>query len=196
MERYLSIGVSTIVALMAAHRAATSPYSQEQIARIDAYLREDKRPTPPTARQVREDIVKYRTTGGSAGRQTGLSGADRAAEHGHQRQNGHAELDEAFSRRMVRARVCGMMALWHRAISLTFCARPEGAAPMNDTIHEIFQDGDAYKVRIARLGEFTQEADGFSSYADAASWIAQAQRLGAVRAEQQKPISSPYMRVV
>jgi hypothetical protein len=51
MERYLSIGVSTIVALMAAHRAATSPYSQEQIARIDAYLREDKRPTPPTARQ-------------------------------------------------------------------------------------------------------------------------------------------------
>ena len=67
---------------------------------------------------------------------------------------------------------------------------------MNDTIHEIFQDRDAYKVRIARLGEFTQEADGFSSYADAASWIAQAQRLGAVRAEQQKPISSPYMRVV
>ena len=208
MERYLSIGVSTIVALMAAHRAATgaegSPYSQKQIARIAAYLREDKRPAPPTARQpdspaarqVREGIVKYRTTGDSTGRQTGLSGADRAAEHGHQRQNGHAELDEAFSRRMVRARVCGMMALWPRAISLTFCARPEGAAPMNDTIHEIFQDGDAYKVRIARLGEFTQEADGFSSYADAASWIAQAQRLGAVRAEQQKPISSPYMRVV
>jgi hypothetical protein len=67
---------------------------------------------------------------------------------------------------------------------------------MNDTIHEIFQDGDAYKVRITRLGEFIQEAAGFSSYADAASWIAQAERLGSVRAAQQKPISSPYMRVV
>jgi hypothetical protein len=55
MERYLSLGVSTIVALMAAHRAATGaegpPYSQEQIARIDAYLREDKRPAPPTPRR-------------------------------------------------------------------------------------------------------------------------------------------------
>lgn len=67
---------------------------------------------------------------------------------------------------------------------------------MNDTIHQIFRDGDAYKVRITRLGEFIQEADGFSSYADAASWIAQAERLGSVRAEQQKPISSPYMRMV
>jgi hypothetical protein len=67
---------------------------------------------------------------------------------------------------------------------------------MNDTIHQIFQDADAYKVRITRLGEFMQEADGFSSYADAASWIAQAQRLGSVRAERQKPISSPHMRVV
>jgi hypothetical protein len=67
---------------------------------------------------------------------------------------------------------------------------------MNDTIHEIFQDGDVYKVRITRLGEFVQEADGFSSYADAASWVAQAQRLEAVRAEQQKPISSPHMRMV
>ena len=47
---------------------------------------------------------------------------------------------------------------------------------MNDTIHQIFQDGDAYKIRITRLGEFMQEADGFSSYANAASWIAQAQR--------------------
>jgi hypothetical protein len=66
---------------------------------------------------------------------------------------------------------------------------------MNDTTHQIFQDGDAYKVRITRLGEFIQEADGFSSYADAASWIAQAKRFGSVRAEQQKPISSLYMRV-
>jgi hypothetical protein len=67
---------------------------------------------------------------------------------------------------------------------------------MNDTIHQVFQDGDAYKVRITRLGEFIQQADGFSSYADAASWIAQAQRLGSVRAEQQKPVFSPHMRVV
>jgi hypothetical protein len=53
MERYLSIGVSTIVALMAAHRAAAGaegpPYSQEQIARIDAYLRETNDPIPPNA---------------------------------------------------------------------------------------------------------------------------------------------------
>jgi hypothetical protein len=67
---------------------------------------------------------------------------------------------------------------------------------MNDTTHHIFLDGDAYKVRITRLGEFAQEAEGFSSYADAASWVAQAQRLGSVRAEQQKPISSPHVRVV
>jgi hypothetical protein len=57
---------------------------------------------------------------------------------------------------------------------------------MNDTIHQIFQDADAYKVRITRLGEFMQEADGFSSYADAASWIAQAQRLGSVRVGQSR----------
>jgi hypothetical protein len=67
---------------------------------------------------------------------------------------------------------------------------------LNDTIHQIFQDEDAYKVRITRLGEFMHEAEGLSSYADAASWIAQAQRLGSVRAEQQKPISSPHMRMV
>jgi len=89
-----------------------------------------------------------------------------------------------------------MMALWNHVISLAFSAEPEGAAPMNDTIHQIFQDGDAYKVRITRLDEFMQEADGFSSHADAASWIAQARRLDSVRAEQQKPISSPHMRVV
>jgi hypothetical protein len=81
-------------------------------------------------------------------------------------------------------------------MSLAFSALPEGAAPMNDTIYQIFRDGDAYKVRITRLGELAQEADGFSSCADAASWIAQAQRLGSVRAEQQKPISSRHMRVV
>jgi hypothetical protein len=46
---------------------------------------------------------------------------------------------------------------------------------MNETIRQIFQEGDVYKVRITRLGEFIQEADGFSSYADAASWVAQAE---------------------
>ena len=101
-----------------------------------------------------------------------------------------------FFRLIVRVHGCGMMALWNHVISLAFSAEPEGAAPMNDTIHQIFQDGDAYKVRITRLDEFMQEADGFSSHADAASWIAQARRLDSVRAEQQKPISSPHMRVV
>jgi hypothetical protein len=67
---------------------------------------------------------------------------------------------------------------------------------MSETTYQIFQDGHTYKVRIARVGAFIQEADGFSSYLDAASWVAQAERLGAVRAEQQKPISSPYLRVV
>jgi hypothetical protein len=67
---------------------------------------------------------------------------------------------------------------------------------MNDTTYQIFQDGEAYKVRITRLGSLVQEADGFSSYADAASWVAQAARLGAVRAGQQKPISSPHHRLV
>ena len=38
---------------------------------------------------------------------------------------------------------------------------------MSDTTYQIFQDGQTYKVRITRLGEFAQEADGFSSHADA-----------------------------
>ena len=67
---------------------------------------------------------------------------------------------------------------------------------MNDTTSQILQDGETYKVRITRLGHFIQEADGFTSCLDAASWVAQAERLGAVRAEQQKPTSSPYLRVV
>jgi hypothetical protein len=67
---------------------------------------------------------------------------------------------------------------------------------MNDTTYEIFQDGMACKVRITRLGDFIQEADGFSSMADAEAWITQAQRLGAVRAGQQKRIYSPHLRVV
>jgi hypothetical protein len=67
---------------------------------------------------------------------------------------------------------------------------------MSDTTYEIFQGGRAYKVRITRLGDFIQEADGFSSMADAEAWIAQAQRLGAIRAGQQKRIYSPHLRVV
>jgi hypothetical protein len=48
MERHLSIGVTTIVALMAAHRGASvrvrppAVYNQEEIVRIDAYLQHDK----------------------------------------------------------------------------------------------------------------------------------------------------------
>ena len=47
MERHLSTGVATIVALMAAHRAASAHeeapviYCQEGFARISAYLYED-----------------------------------------------------------------------------------------------------------------------------------------------------------
>jgi hypothetical protein len=67
---------------------------------------------------------------------------------------------------------------------------------MGDTTYEIFQNGRAYKVRITRLGNFVQEADGFASTADAESWISQAERLGAIRAGQQKRIYSPHLRVV
>jgi hypothetical protein len=67
---------------------------------------------------------------------------------------------------------------------------------MNDTTYQIFQDGRTYKVRITRLGEFIQEAAGFASHDDAAAWVAQAERLGVVRAGQQIPKSSPHLRVV
>jgi hypothetical protein len=67
---------------------------------------------------------------------------------------------------------------------------------VSNTTYQIFRDGQAYKVRITRLGDFMQEAEGFSSRADAESWVAQAQRLGAIRAGQQKPIYSPHLRVV
>jgi hypothetical protein len=59
---------------------------------------------------------------------------------------------------------------------------------MSDTTYQIFRDGEAYKVRITRLGNFIQEADGFSSRADAESWVAQAQRLSVID-EQQEPIA-------
>jgi hypothetical protein len=52
MERHLSIGVSTIVALMAAHRAAAGGegppevYDQAAVARVDGYLREEETARP------------------------------------------------------------------------------------------------------------------------------------------------------
>jgi hypothetical protein len=55
MERHLSTGVSTIVALMAAHRVAsgrersTAVYSQDEIARIVAYLHENELARPAAA---------------------------------------------------------------------------------------------------------------------------------------------------
>ena len=67
---------------------------------------------------------------------------------------------------------------------------------MSDTAYQMFQDGQTYKVRIARLGEFIPEADGFASHDDATVWVAQAARLGVVRAGQQAPKSSPHLRVV
>jgi len=66
----------------------------------------------------------------------------------------------------------------------------------SDTTYHVFEDAGAYKVRITRLGDFIQEADGFTSRSDADSWIAQAKRLGAIRAGQQKPIDLPYLKVV
>jgi len=66
----------------------------------------------------------------------------------------------------------------------------------SDTTYQVYEDAGVFKVRIARLGSFAQEADGFTSHADADSWIAQAKRLGAVRAGQQKPVDSPYVKIV
>jgi hypothetical protein len=65
----------------------------------------------------------------------------------------------------------------------------------DDTTYRIFQAGQAYRVRIARLGSFTQEADGFSSLADATSWVAQAKFLASIR-EQKEPRVSARLRVI
>ena len=67
---------------------------------------------------------------------------------------------------------------------------------MNDATYQIFQDGQIYKVRITRLGNFIQEAEGFSSYGDAAAWVAQAQRLEENKGSQQVSTSVSYLRVV
>jgi hypothetical protein len=66
---------------------------------------------------------------------------------------------------------------------------------LSDTTYDIFADGQTYKVRITRLGNFIQEAAGFSSQADAASWVSQAQRL-AIIDEQKEPKASAQLRVV
>jgi hypothetical protein len=65
----------------------------------------------------------------------------------------------------------------------------------SDATYQIFQDRQTYKVRITRLGNFIQEADGFSSFADAASWVAQAKRL-AGRDEGLEPLAPPHLRLV
>jgi hypothetical protein len=67
---------------------------------------------------------------------------------------------------------------------------------MSDTNYQIFEDGPSYKVRITRLGALVQEAGVFSTHSDAASWVAQARRFGAIRAGQQKPTMTPYLRAV
>ena len=66
---------------------------------------------------------------------------------------------------------------------------------MADTSYQIFRDGGAYKVRITRLGTFIQEASGFSSRADAGSWIAQDQRIATID-EQKEPAASAHLRIV
>lgn len=59
MERHFSIGVATIVALMAAHRAASDREDtstdcfQEELSRIDAYLNQADTPTSRPAGRSR-----------------------------------------------------------------------------------------------------------------------------------------------
>jgi hypothetical protein len=69
MERHFSTGVSTIVALMAAHRTAAGVgsvpvrYSQEEIARIYCYLHGDEPPAEPqqqAVRRIRASILTRR----------------------------------------------------------------------------------------------------------------------------------------
>jgi hypothetical protein len=66
---------------------------------------------------------------------------------------------------------------------------------MTDTIYEIFQEGSSYKVRITRLGNFIQEAEGFASRDEAASWVARDQRI-AVLDEKKDPATSAHLRDV
>lgn len=66
---------------------------------------------------------------------------------------------------------------------------------MTDTNYEIFQDGKAYKIRITRLGNFIQEADGFASRDEAERWITRDQRI-AVMDERKQPATSAGLRVI
>jgi hypothetical protein len=107
--------------------------------------------------------------------------------------SGGGEEDEPLGQYPDRA---SAQAAWERLVAAE--AKGEDAEDQDqpDTRYEIFQDGDAYKVRITRLGEFKQEADGFSSQADAEAWVAQAKRLGSVSDEQKETIKSQHLRVV
>ena len=66
---------------------------------------------------------------------------------------------------------------------------------MSDTTYIIIKDGDGYKVEIKRLGGFVREAAGFTSIADATSWVAQDQRFGVIDGGKE-PIAPPHLRVV
>ena len=78
---------------------------------------------------------------------------------------------------------------WERLVA------EEADSQSSDTKYEIIEEGGAYKVRITRLGEFVQEADGFSTRADAASWIAEDQRIAGMD-EGVAPVNPPALRVV
>jgi hypothetical protein len=101
------------------------------------------------------------------------------------------EADEPLGHYHERA---DAQAAWEHLVAAE--AKGEDAEDQPATRYEIFQDGTAYKVRITRLGEFKQEAEGFSSQADAEAWVAQAKRLGSVSAEQKEANVSSYLRVV
>jgi hypothetical protein len=66
---------------------------------------------------------------------------------------------------------------------------------VTDTAYQIFKNGDAYQVRITRLGNFVQEADGFVSLTDAESWVAEDQRI-AIMDERKEPGDSAHLRIV
>jgi hypothetical protein len=84
---------------------------------------------------------------------------------------------------ILETALAGWASWWHAAPG---CERSLGRRRfMSDTTYEVFQDGRAFKVRITRLGNFIQEADGFSSKADATSWIAQHQRLVVIDKRQE-----------
>jgi hypothetical protein len=64
MERHHSTGVTTIVALMAAHRTAcgrdgmSAAYDREEVARIEDHLREDKQAAPPRCQRTRRNLSR------------------------------------------------------------------------------------------------------------------------------------------